>query len=218
MNNPIDKICQYELAFFGRITAGITHEIKNGLAVIKEKNGLISDLLKMTQKGHQLDFARIHEILDQIQKRIDCTNDILKDLNSFSHSTDNAEVSFDLNDVLTLFTRLVNRFVRMQNIELKIITSSDPVKISNNPFLLKYLLFIYLEEALKLAGKGGKIIIAIENQKGCPCYVISGTFASIITTPHERREELDFLSKKLNCSIEYLEEEAKTLILFSPKK
>ena len=33
-----------ELAFFGKIAAGVTHELKNVLAVIKESNGLMARL------------------------------------------------------------------------------------------------------------------------------------------------------------------------------
>ena len=32
-----------EIVFFGKITAGITHEMKNVLAIIKESSGLVED-------------------------------------------------------------------------------------------------------------------------------------------------------------------------------
>lgn len=34
-----------EIVFFGKITAGITHEMKNVLAIIKESSGLMEDLI-----------------------------------------------------------------------------------------------------------------------------------------------------------------------------
>jgi hypothetical protein len=36
-------------AFMGRITAGVTHEMKNVLAIIKESAGLMEDFLKISQ-------------------------------------------------------------------------------------------------------------------------------------------------------------------------
>lgn len=38
-----------EIRFMGRITAGITHEMRNVLAVIRESAGLIQDLMEKCQ-------------------------------------------------------------------------------------------------------------------------------------------------------------------------
>ena len=39
-----------QVAFFGRMTAGITHEMKNVLAIIKESSGLMQDCANTIQK------------------------------------------------------------------------------------------------------------------------------------------------------------------------
>ncbi|MCP3901564.1 MAG: sensor histidine kinase, partial [Desulfobacteraceae bacterium] len=46
MDNRDDKA-----AFFGKITASITHEIQNVLAIIKENAGLMEDFLLINQSG-----------------------------------------------------------------------------------------------------------------------------------------------------------------------
>ena len=37
-----------ELEFFGKITAGITHEMKNVLAIIKKSAGLMEDIMSLS--------------------------------------------------------------------------------------------------------------------------------------------------------------------------
>ena len=39
-----------EIAFFGKVTASITHEIQNVLSIIKESSGLIDDVLSFSGK------------------------------------------------------------------------------------------------------------------------------------------------------------------------
>ena len=45
----MNKIERKEVVFFGKITAGITHEIKNVLAIIQESSGLMEDILAVTE-------------------------------------------------------------------------------------------------------------------------------------------------------------------------
>jgi len=60
-----------ELLFYGKITAGISHEIKNGLAIIKETNGLVADFIKMAQRGAPLNLEKIESQLKKVNDRID---------------------------------------------------------------------------------------------------------------------------------------------------
>ncbi|WP_028584948.1 hypothetical protein [Desulfogranum mediterraneum] len=39
------ELCQKRLAAHGRIMAGLSHEMKNHLGIIRESNGLVEDLL-----------------------------------------------------------------------------------------------------------------------------------------------------------------------------
>ena len=51
-----------EMAFLGKITASMTHEIKNTYAIILESSGLLSDLLTLSQEGsfpHKEKFLKV---------------------------------------------------------------------------------------------------------------------------------------------------------------
>ena len=43
------------LTFYSRVSASISHELKNSLAVINESAGFLEDIVLMTQKGRPLD-------------------------------------------------------------------------------------------------------------------------------------------------------------------
>ena len=89
-----------EVAFFGRITAAFTHEMKNVLAIIKESAGLMEDLLALSQNAafpHQERFVRsLATIEAQAKRGIELSNR----LNRFAHSPDEAFATVDLNEML----------------------------------------------------------------------------------------------------------------------
>jgi signal transduction histidine kinase len=205
-----------ELIFFGKITAGITHDIKNGLAVIKEEAGLASDLLKLIEKGNPPDFNRIIDLLEKINSKIDQTDNILKDLNQFSHCVDHTQFVFDLNEILVLMTRLIKRFLHSQCVELEVIQADEQLQIESNPFLLKRLLFIFIEETVKLSQKGEKIIISVEKFNDSPCFAFSNIFSGPIKPENAQKDSFDYLVKNLNCNVVFFHE-MKKMILSFPK-
>ncbi|MEA1946209.1 MAG: hypothetical protein U9N83_02770, partial [Thermodesulfobacteriota bacterium] len=78
MNKCTDK----EVAFFGKITAGITHELKNVLAIIRESSGLIGDIMSISpeaiikyQEKIQNSMVRIK---DQIERGVNLTDRLNK--------------------------------------------------------------------------------------------------------------------------------------------
>jgi hypothetical protein len=77
-----------EMAFLAKITASVTHEIANSLAIILESAGLLSDILSLSQEGdfpHREKFQRVlGNINDQVKRGVD----ISSRLNQFAHSMD----------------------------------------------------------------------------------------------------------------------------------
>ncbi|MEJ2658366.1 MAG: hypothetical protein P8012_14420 [Desulfobacterales bacterium] len=156
-----------EVAFFGRITAGITHEIKNVLAIIQESSGLMEDILDITEDGafpHKDKFIKsLNRIHGQIQRGIDITSC----LNRFAHSPDRSPVNLDLNDITEQMVLLVSRFARLKNVVLESNPSDPPIVIRSDPVCLEMALFESIEILLKAIDSGGKITLSprkIQNQ------------------------------------------------------
>ena len=77
-----------EIAFMGKITAGITHEMNNVLATIKESGGLMEDIFALCrdqQIPHQDKFTRsLTTIKEQVKRGVELSTR----LNRFAHSMD----------------------------------------------------------------------------------------------------------------------------------
>lgn len=149
-----------EVAFIGKITSGVTHEINNVLASIKEISGLLEDILSLSHADsfpHQEKFRNsLPKIKEQVQRGIKLT----AQLNKFSHLPDNKICSTDLNDLTDHFIFLNQRFAGLKNVALEDQPSDQQITIETNPLLLQMALFCSTQYFLKIMESGGKIIIS----------------------------------------------------------
>jgi hypothetical protein len=72
MDNVKDWFGYDSLAFFGRVNASISHELKNVMAIISETTGLLGDLSEMASTGntHRPDMLTscTDSIVEEIQR------------------------------------------------------------------------------------------------------------------------------------------------------
>ena len=156
----MNYLTRKEVAFFGKITAGITHEIKNVLAIIQESSGLMEDILGVTEDGtfpHKDKFIKsVNRIHGQIQRGIDITSR----LNRFAHNPDHCPASLDLNEIAEQMVLLASRFARLKNVVLESSPSDPPLIIKSDPVSLEMALFESIEILLYITGSGGKITLS----------------------------------------------------------
>lgn len=104
-----------ELAFFGKIAASVTHELRNVLAVINESNGLMADYLAMMREApfpHREKFQRsVQKIEEQVRRGVEITSRF----NRFAHSMDHAYADIDLNAIATQTVSLAQRLAALRN-------------------------------------------------------------------------------------------------------
>lgn len=148
-----------EVAFFGKITAGITHEMKNVLAVIQESSGLMEDILDITENGTFPHKDKFIKSLDRIRGQIQRGIDITSRLNRFAHSPDHCPASLDLNEITQQMVLLASRFARLKNVVLESSPSDPPLVIKSDPVSLEMALFESIEILLSIIGSGGKITL-----------------------------------------------------------
>ena len=58
------------LEFFGKVSASISHDIKNVLAVINENAGLLEDFCLMAEKGKPLDPSRLKRLALDVKEQV----------------------------------------------------------------------------------------------------------------------------------------------------
>jgi len=161
-----NELRSLQLEFFGRILAGFTHDLKNHLAIIKESNGLISDLVDMGRITDEALALKLQKITTSIQGRVGQATDMANNLNGFAHRLDTPCSTFQVNDLLAEELTFLRRFSRLREIELKIELREGIPAIHNNPSMVQYVLFKVYTMALKKLKNRSLLEIASSEEKG----------------------------------------------------
>jgi signal transduction histidine kinase len=167
MNRDWDVIGEQGLQFFGKMSATISHEINNALAIINENAGLMQDFTLMVDKGMPLDPERLNSLAGKVIQQVRRAEEIVKNMNGFAHSVDESVKSIDLGNVVGLMVTLSGRLASMRGVTVEPKPASVPVTIITNPFLLENLIWLCLDFAMDGAGVGNTInIITVKTENG----------------------------------------------------
>jgi signal transduction histidine kinase len=163
-----------DLAFFGKVNASISHELKNILAIISEAAGLLNDLTEMAAKGKdvELDMLRTcsRDIVDEIQRGFAT----IKQMNTFSHSVDEPLKSVNLIEVLKLMINLAGFLSFAGKVRFEPPQQAAPTVLTC-PFRLQNLIYQALVFAFESAGPEAEIQVAILSEtKGRARIIFSG--------------------------------------------
>jgi C4-dicarboxylate-specific signal transduction histidine kinase len=192
-----------ELEFFGTVTAAISHDINNRLAVINENAGLLEDYLYMYEKGRELDTGKLGRLAETVKNNVARANEIVKNLNRFAHSVDAADARIDLRDTVTLSTFLTSRTLEKQAVSLDVKTSDDPVTAGADQYHLLNLIWVCVDVAAGRSGPGGALKLTCGKRNDEPFISIRIVPA---TDPIGRPELPDYaekLARQTGVSVEF---------------
>lgn len=196
-----------ELSFFGRVSAAVSHEIKNVLAIINENAGLLEDLVLMSKSGFPLSPERLSRLADTIQTQIKRADDIVKTMNRFAHSTDHPVDVVDLYEAAVFITGLCKRMLRLKDLMITVVVPDSPVRIQTNLFYLQELIFVCIEKIAIDADSVGTIRVELRNmnpgaeiQFACENCQQSFSFVNSVTS--EKYSLLSYLKAETVVHIE----------------
>jgi C4-dicarboxylate-specific signal transduction histidine kinase len=218
MSPPMDLIGRTGLKFFGTMTASISHEIKNVLAIINENAGLMKDLSLMARKGMPLDLDKVEKISTRFEQQVARADHIVKGLNQFAHTIDAEVKPVEVEEAVAQVLSLAHRFISMKNCTVDFKPSNNPSSINSNPFLLNNLLWFCLEYAMENTGPEKKI--------GIHCMSVEAkvrvSFSGIPDAP-EKKHPCHLFSEEGNAVLQSLggeigfDPETDSMILVLPK-
>ena len=156
-----DRLREMQLAFIGKLMSGLSHDFKNHLAIIKELNGLIEDLLLLDETGQPANIERYKKIIDGINERIAQAAEMCRVLSGFSHRMDQPLSSLSVTDVLQEKIYLLRRFAQQKQVEVISSFAEGLPVIYNNPSLLQFTIFCILWPVLELMEPDGRILITV---------------------------------------------------------
>lgn len=146
-------------AFMGKITAGVTHELKNVLAIIRESAGLMQDLLALSGDAQFPLREKFSKVLSNIGDQVVRGVDLASRLNTFSHLPDETSSGLDLNEVAVQVVFLSQRFARLKGISLNVQPHERSVIIVTDPLKIQMLLFQCIEVLVNIVGTGATITL-----------------------------------------------------------
>lgn len=144
-------------AFMGRITAGVTHEIKNVFAIIKESAGLLEDLMSLAQSESNSSQERYLRIISKIYDQVERGVDLAAKLNEFAHTPDYQSAPIEINSAISQVVTLSQRFARLKRAKLEAISGEAHTSIVSDPLAFLMLLFLSIELVMDSAGENALI-------------------------------------------------------------
>ncbi len=182
------------LQFFGKMTASISHEIKNVMAIINESAGLLEDYGMMADKGIPIDPEKLKVVSGRVSKQIHRAEGIIRNMNSLAHSVDESLKSVELGETLKLSIGLAQRLADMKSVKLDLQPPRDIVTIITSPFHLLNILWQVLDFAMGASGEGKTVKFTVETGPASVNIRFSGLEAistlSEAVFPTEREEAL----------------------------
>lgn len=196
-NPTFDSVC---IQAFSKVSASISHEIKNTMAIINENAGLLDDLVLMGGGEEGVSPERVKAAADTIARQVIRTNALMNHLNRFAHSADYDTGQESLNNILSLIVPLTVRQAAAKNLEMSTHCPED-IKIHTHLLPLHSLLYLTLRLIIDHSTDADKLTIegvlkdeAVFVRFTAAC--ISDSFISIFFA-----NELQILLTKLKASI-----------------
>jgi C4-dicarboxylate-specific signal transduction histidine kinase len=162
MRSEADTLAETGLRFFGKISASISHELKNSLAIINENAGLLDDLTLMAEKGTPMNRDRLKKLAGSLMAQVVRADTIIKNMNRFAHSVDVSIRQIDLGEILTLMSALCGRFAAQREVSLHPLVPLEPVWITTHPFYLQELLCRIIEIGLSAVDQRKALNLIVE--------------------------------------------------------
>jgi C4-dicarboxylate-specific signal transduction histidine kinase len=165
------KDIETPVAFMGRMTAGVTHELRNVLGIIRESAGLIEDLISFSKGASFPAEDKVSKALGRIAEQVDRGTALTGALNRFAHTPDQPRAEVDLNHTVDLAVVLTQRFTRMKGVALEARPSELPVLVFTDPVGVIMLINRVVDLVAEAAGQGATLVLSARRSPEGPAVV-----------------------------------------------
>jgi len=146
------------LAAMGELTAGVAHEVRNPLGVIRASVQLLEDA--------QCDEQRIKNAAEVIKQEIDRLDKVIKALLDFGRPSKPTLVATDLAAVLEDVVLFTNRFAKQANVRIEMSSRDDLPRVNGDPDQLKQVFLNLVTNAVQAMDlTGGEIEIVADSDE-----------------------------------------------------
>ncbi len=182
-----NRLRSEQMESLGRMLAGFSHDMRNHLAVIRESNGLLEDLLTMEMPDeHSRLPEQMKKAIALIEERVSKSADLCRHLSGLAHRSDLFLSSFDLNELISELTVFLDRPARLRRVHLRPQPGSEIQPLYNDSALLQHVVYRLTAFFLEQAEEGGTLLIGTgqeEELRVVNFLLVSGAQVSLAAFP-----------------------------------
>jgi len=197
-----DAVC---VQVFAKVTASVSHEIKNVLAIINENGGLLDDLVMLGGPDQGVAPERVKAATGTIARQVQRANIIMKNINRFAHLGDTLLREELLHEILGLMTALADRQAAMKNMTLSIDCPAD-LQITAPMLPLASLIYLSLRGIIDIASQGGYLQIAVEKNNNMLNLRFTGEYEATATDTIFPEGNIAAVASLLGATLEIVED------------
>jgi hypothetical protein len=151
---------EQRLKYIGAVTASLSHEINNVLAIVGELSGLIDDLVEGAPEG-RLDPVRFKTIGEKIARHVERGKGQVSILNRFAHSVDDSWSTFEAGESVAAVVAVCDRFARLAKVELRLDGAEGWPRLEGPLSDFEHLVFRAIGAALLTVDRGGTVSVGL---------------------------------------------------------
>jgi C4-dicarboxylate-specific signal transduction histidine kinase len=205
------------LAFFGAVTAGISHDLNNVISTIDQLAGLLADLVAGAEAGRPVSLERLQTVHERLRRQTTRGAGIIKRLNTFAHSTDEPRREVALDVLLADLLAIGQRYVDLRKAQLEAPPAPAPLRIVGDPFRLQQAIFAALQQQLASAEAGDTITVALAGGEDGAAITLTGPLGTAAPGEDAGRARLENLLAGLGGRLEQtVAADRETLVLRIP--
>jgi signal transduction histidine kinase len=149
----------YKMSLLGRLSAGVSHEINNPLAIISEKAGLIKDLF-VFKKEYASD-PKLMALVDSVLSSVARCAGITRRLLNFARSSNTCSRTIDLADIITEVFGFMGKEAEYRSIDIQVEVDPKVPSIQSDPGRLHEILLNLISNSFAAMDDGGRLYISV---------------------------------------------------------
>jgi len=204
-----------KLAFFGAISASMTHELKNVLATINEFAGLLDDLSHAAAAGRPLTPERLQTICGKIAAQVGRGEQLLTGLNRFAHSVDEPVATVEISALVRNIASLCQRFANLKQVTLETHLPESAETIRIDPFACRHAVYLCIDMALRAAAEQRKVTVSLDLGAGEARIVVESADPFERGGAPDRAEVLDAILSRSGARSEWIAQPGRDRVALS---
>ena len=193
-----NSIRRDQIESFGRLMAGLAHDMKNHLGIIRESNGLMDDILAMgVLDEDEIALERLKKSIAAVERRVVISANMMHHLSGLAHRPDTAYSSFLINDLIEEVYTFLERFSRLRQISVVFEFGAPLPAVYNDPALFQHVFYRVYASCLEQMENGADLTVITEEEDQ----------ATVIRFHFPRTPQMTFeklLDKPLQAAVEKL--------------